>query len=148
MIVPDSNLLLYAYDSTSPFHDRARRWWEACLAGSEIVGLVHPVVFAFVRIGTDRRAFEHPLTLSQAATHVAEWLARSVVRELDSGHNHVERVLDLLDKSKSAGGGLVTDAQIAAIALAHQATVHTADRDFMRFGGLNCFFPLDERNRI
>jgi len=41
-----------------------------------------------------------------------------------------------------AGGNLVTDAQIAAIALAHQGEVHTADHDFRRFSGLTCRFPL------
>ena len=31
MIVPDINLLLYAYDSDSPFHGKATAWWQACL---------------------------------------------------------------------------------------------------------------------
>jgi hypothetical protein len=33
MIVPDANLLLYAYDKTSPFHTKAKHWWEQCLSG-------------------------------------------------------------------------------------------------------------------
>jgi predicted nucleic acid-binding protein len=40
---------------------------------------------------------------------------------------------------------LVTDAQIAAIAMARRAVVHTADRDFQRFPGLTCRYPLDGR---
>lgn len=28
MILPDANLLLYAYDEASPFHERAKTWWE------------------------------------------------------------------------------------------------------------------------
>ena len=39
-------------------------------------------------------------------------------------------------------GANLVDAQIAAIALHHRATVHTADQDFRRFPGLDCLFPL------
>ncbi|MFM8634077.1 MAG: TA system VapC family ribonuclease toxin [Planctomycetia bacterium] len=143
MIVPDANLLLYAYDSSSPFHDRARAWWETCLSGTELVGLVHPVIFAFVRIGMSPRAFERPLTLAQASQHVTAWLDRSVTRVLRPQLDHVTKTLELLREAGAAGPNLVTDAQVAAIAMAHTATVHTADRDFIRFRDLQCVFPLD-----
>ena len=29
------------------------------------------------------------------------------------------------------------------LAIAHRATVHTADRDFQRFAALNCRYPLE-----
>ena len=37
MIVPDTNLLVYAYDRTAPNHTRARKWWEDALSGDEPV---------------------------------------------------------------------------------------------------------------
>lgn len=143
MIVPDANLLLYAYDTASPFHAKARCWWESCLSGSEPVGLTHPVVFAFVRIGTSARAFSSPMSLDEASRHVTVWLERSVTHVLEPDGEHVRRVLNLLRNSGSAGGNLVTDAQIAALALAHRAIVHTADRDFLRFPEVSCHYPLD-----
>ena len=66
MIVPDVNLLLYAYDATSRFHGAAAAWWRACLSGSEPVGLPPVVVFAFLRVGTSARVFEHPMTPGEA----------------------------------------------------------------------------------
>ena len=143
MIVPDANLLLYAYDSTSPFHTPARDWWEACLSGTEPIGLTHPVIFAFVRIGTSSRAFTHPMTLSEASEHVQSWLERRITQVIQPDADHVARVLSLLMAAASAGGNLVTDAQIAALALAYRAVVHTADRDFLRFPDLICHYPLD-----
>ena len=143
MIVPDANLLLYAYDSTSPFHVPARDWWEACLSGTEPIGLTHPVIFAFVRIGTSSRAFTHPMTLSEASEHVQSWLERRITQVIQPDADHVDRVLSLLAAAASAGGNLVTDAQIAALALAYRAVVHTADRDFLRFPALTCHYPLD-----
>ena len=143
MIVPDANLLLYAYDLESPFHGKARQWWEACLSGGETVGLTHPVIFAFVRIGTHARAFVKPMALSEAAAIVKEWLSLSLVRVLLPDDEHVQRVLGLLAEAASAGGNAVTDAQIASLATAHRGVVHTADRDFLRFKSLRTHYPLD-----
>jgi hypothetical protein len=69
MIIPDINLLLYAYDSSSPFHAKAAAWWRACLSGTEAVGLAQVVVFGFVRVATNARVFEHPMTPAEAAGH-------------------------------------------------------------------------------
>ncbi len=144
MIVPDANLLLYAYNGSSPFHDRARQWWEKSLSGNEPVGLVHPVMFSFLRIATSTRAFPVPFTLAEASNHVSSWLDRKVTRILGESPTHFQQVALLLEDAASAGGNLVTDAQIAAIAIAHHGTVHTADRDFMRFKSLASYYPLDE----
>lgn len=143
MIVPDVNLLLYATDTASAAHQPARHWWETCLSGIEPVGLTHPVLFAYIRVGTSSKAFEHPLSLGEATERITSWLNRSVARIVHTDAGHVERVLRLLVAAGSAGGNLVTDAQIAAIAIAHHATVHTADRDFLRFPELRTHFPLD-----
>jgi predicted nucleic acid-binding protein len=75
--------------------------------------------------------------------HVSSWLTRRVARILQPDADHVQQVLELLGEAQSAGGNLMTDAQIAAIAIAHGATVHTSDRDFMRFRRLNAHYPLD-----
>ena len=68
--------------------------------------------------------------------------ARPCRRDAEPGPGPVQRVLELLAAVSSAGGNLVTDAQVAATAIAYRAVVHTADRDFMRFPGLTCHYPL------
>ena len=143
MIVPDANLLLYATDSTSPFHEAARGWWTGCLNGVVPVGLCHLVVFAFIRIATNRRAFERPLSLARATEVVRSWTDRRITRMLYPGPQHVTNVMRLLVSANSGGGNLVTDAQIAELAIAHRAELHTADQDFRRFPGLKFRFPLD-----
>ena len=57
MIVPDANLLLYACDSSSPFHRIAAEWWAERLNGSETIGMPSAVVLAFVRVSTNGSAF-------------------------------------------------------------------------------------------
>ena len=144
MIVPDINLLLYAYDRDSPFHDRARQWWEECLSGEESVGFTHPTIFGFIRIATSARVFPKPLTLAQAAAHIDTWLERRVSQVLEPQPDHHRQVIELLERAGGAGGNLVSDAQIGALAKAYRAVVHTSDRDFLRFPDVRCHFPLDD----
>jgi toxin-antitoxin system PIN domain toxin len=147
VIVPDSNLILYAYNTASQEYEPAKRWWEDLLSGAEPVGLVHPVIFSFLRVSTNPHAFSRPLSLARSAALLQSWLDRRIVRLLGEGRNHTSEVIALLSAVGSSGGNLVVDAQIAAIAIAHRATVHTADRDFQRFPGLDCRFPLSESSR-
>ncbi len=144
MIIPDLNLLLYAYDVGSPFHAKSKAWWEHCLSGEEPVGIPTLVAFGFVRLGTHARVFRQPMTPGEAARHVRSWLAQPVARILEPGDGHLERVLALLETLETAGN-LVTDAQLAALAMEHTAVLHTADADFLRFPGLKWLNPLTGR---
>jgi toxin-antitoxin system PIN domain toxin len=141
MIIPDINLLLYAYDADSPFHANAVAWWQGCLSATEPVGLLPVVLFGFMRIGTNVRAFHHPMTPSEAAGHVRSWLEQPPVELLEPGSGHVQSVLKLMEGLGTAGN-LVTDAQIAAAALHHDAVLHTTDTDFIRFANLRWLNPL------
>jgi len=142
MIIPDANLLIYAYDRNAPDHPAALAWWQGCLSGSELVFLCHPVMFAFLRIITSSRIMASPLAVRDAVNIVESWLGqRSVSVVIPDAHHH-QTVLWLL-KAVGTAGNLTTDAQIAAIALAHGGTVHTNDADFKRFPGLLWNNPLN-----
>jgi predicted nucleic acid-binding protein len=39
VIIPDLNILLYAYNTDAPHHAQARRWWEDTLSGTETIGV-------------------------------------------------------------------------------------------------------------
>lgn len=133
MIIPDANLLIYAYDAASPFHTTAKAWLEALLNGDEEVGFCPVVIFAFVRIATNKRAFENPMSIEEASGHVRSWLDKEATRLLDMDEASCIVALQLLEKA-ATGANLTTDAQIAAIAAAKKATIHSADSDFSRFG--------------
>ena len=78
MILVDATLLLYGEDSLSARHDAAREWWDARLSGQELVCLFWPVIQAFIRIGTNSRLHQRPLTLSEACERVRSWVDPSV----------------------------------------------------------------------
>ncbi|WP_168207556.1 TA system VapC family ribonuclease toxin [Microlunatus elymi] len=144
MIIPDANLLLYAYDLESPFHESSKQWWENTLSGTDRVGLTHPVIFAFLRIATSSRVYRDPMSVADAASSIRSWTSRNVTEILRPGPEHHETVVELLIGAGSSGANLVTDAQIAALALEHGGVVHTADTDFGRFPKLRTAYPLKQ----
>jgi toxin-antitoxin system PIN domain toxin len=141
VIVPDANLLLYAYDSDSPFHRPAAEWWGGLLSGTEPVGLCTAVLFSFLRLATHPKVFERPMTVAEATSRIRSWLEQPNCRVLYPGPSHFETVCTLLEAA-GTGGNLVTDAQIAALALENDAAVHSADTDFARFPDLRWKNPL------
>lgn len=142
MILVDANLLLYAYDPSFPRHVAARNWFETAMSRSEPVGFAWVTLLAFVRIGTNPRALEHPLSLAEAAAIVSDWLDRPSATLLNPGERHWQILRDVMIKGQ-VRGPLVTDAHLAALAIEHGATLATTDRDFARFPGLKFFNPIE-----
>lgn len=141
MIVPDVNLLLYAVVDGFEHHDAARDWWVSTLSGPETVGMAPVVVHGFLRLVTSGRVLAAPMPVQQAVSLVEGWLERPPVRVLASDGEHVRETMRLLT-AVGAAGNLTTDAQIAAHALRHSATVASNDTDFARFTGLLVDNPL------
>jgi len=139
VIVPDTNLLVYATDQASRFHERARVWLEEVLSGTESIGFAWNVLLGFLRIST--RAVRRPLTAEQALGLVGLWLAQPNVVILKPGPRHFELLSGLL-LSVGTAGNLTSDAHLAAIALEHSAEVYSNDTDFGRFPGLRWHNPL------
>jgi toxin-antitoxin system PIN domain toxin len=141
MIVPDVTLLVHAYNSESPAHAAARRWWEDLLNGTHPVGLAWVAILGFVRIATHRQVLTRPLTVGAACARVRSWLARPYVSVLHPGDRHSEILFNLLEALGPAGN-LTTDAHLAALAIEHQAELHSTDADFGRFAGLRWVNPV------
>jgi toxin-antitoxin system PIN domain toxin len=141
LILIDANLLLYAYHSGSPRHRKSREWLEDVLSGSETVRFAWLTLWAFLRIATHPRVFDHPLTLSETRAAISSWLEQPNVGIADPGERHWEIVQRLADGGQAIGP-LVMDAVLAAIAIEHGATLCTTDRDFSRFPELKWTNPI------
>jgi toxin-antitoxin system PIN domain toxin len=147
MILVDANLLLYAYDPAAVQHDASRVWLEATLSGSSLVRFSWLTVWAFLRIATNPRVFERPLSMAEAEHHVSSWLAQPSAGILEPGERHWE-ILQQLAREGQASGPLIMDAALAAIAIEHGATLCTTDRDFARFPGLTWTNPIASRQPL
>ncbi len=141
MILPDVNLLVYAIDETSSFHKQSRAWWDELLSSTEPVGLCYPAILGFIRLTTNRRIFESPLSIGTAVDHVENWLGQpNTILLLPTG-SHWPLLAKLL-KSTGAGANLTTAAHLAAFAIEHGCTLCSNDSDFERFEGLRWENPL------
>jgi toxin-antitoxin system PIN domain toxin len=141
MILIDANLLLYAYHPRAEQHEASRRWLEAALAGPGLVRFAWLTLWAFLRLSTNPRVFERPLSGAEARAVVSSWLAQPVAGIVEPGERHWEILCDLMGRGQ-ASGPLVTDAVLAALAVEHGATLHTTDRGFSRFPGLRWTNPI------
>ena len=141
MIIPDVNILVYAYDSTSRWHERAREWWQQSLVGSESVGIPAVVIMAFIRLMTHTSLCGNPMALSRARAIVSSWVAVDGVRVLAPTWETLSLMMELLEET-GVGGSLSTDALIAAHALEQRASVLSNDVDFKRFPGVKLHNPL------
>jgi toxin-antitoxin system PIN domain toxin len=141
MILPDINLLVYAYNRNAPHHAEARAWWEGLLNELVPVGIPWAVVCGFVRLMTHPAVLVNPLDPGRTLLHVRSWFERPLVEVLEPGPRHLE-ILERLLGSLGVAANLTTDAHLAAIAIEHQCEIHSNDADFSRFPGLRWRNPL------
>lgn len=142
MIVPDLDLLIYAYNERSEFHQGARDWWEGLVNGVETVGMPWQVSNGFVRQMANPRVLAEPWMPATATGEVRCWLGNDHIVPLGPGPRYLE-ILERILTTAGATTRLVPDATIAALALENGAEVHTHnDRDFQRFPGLMWRNPI------
>lgn len=141
MILVDANLLLYAEDSLSEHHEAARDWWDGLLSGSDPVALCWPVLAAFVRIGTNTRLHQRPLTITEAIHRVQSWLNQPCVRIVTPTEHHWALFQRML-RGGNATANIVSDAHLAALAVEHNCVLASTDRSFAAFHGLKWRNPI------
>ena len=141
MILVDANILLYAEDSLQSRHQQALAWWDGQLSGTGVVCLCWTVLSAFIRIGTNPRVFEHPLSLEQALARVQSWLDQPCTRVVRPTERHWTVFKQVLTDGQAVAN-LVTDAHLAALAIEHGCELASTDSDFSRFPKLKWKNPL------
>lgn len=141
MILPDLNLLLYAYNPHVSQHQKAAEWWNGAMNGEELIGLPNEICLGFVRIATNTRLGTAAVSLDRAKGVVKGWLQLPQARVLLPAPNHFDQVMDLMTRSMGSGA-LVSDAALAAYAIQNRATLYSNDADFSRFAGLSWENPL------
>ena len=141
-LIPDINVLLYAIDNQSPQHAKCRQWLVSAFESETPVGWSWQVLLGFVRLSTKASLFKNPLSVENALDVVDDWLSRpaSVVIYPTERHSQILRRLLL---AVGVAGNLTTDAHLAALALSHEATLVSCDRDFGRFESLRWLNPLE-----
>jgi len=141
MIVIDVNLLIYAYDTTTPSHAEAKAWIEEVFSSSDAIGLPWQNIAAFIHVLTYPGLHGERFSRDQVLFIVDQWLAMPHMRALAPGERHWSLFREMLIKG-DARGKLTSDAALAALTIEYGGVLHTTDRDFARFPGLRWKNPL------
>lgn len=140
----DVNVLVYAADTLSPFHERARDTLISMLEGNERVHLFWPTLAAFVRITTSRAILREPLSVDGALEAVELLVADprvSVSGEPDGFWTAFKHVVGEV----GARGNLVSDAHLVALMrTVGVRDIVTRDRDFRKFDWVRVIDPFHE----
>jgi hypothetical protein len=140
MILPDVNVLIYAFREDLRQHALCRRWIAAVVSSDARFGLSPLVLGAVVRITTNPRAFRTPSAIEEAFGFCEDLLGQPHCQVVEPGDRHWA-IFRRLCIEADIRGPRVTDAWFAALAIEWGCEWVTLDRDYARFPGLRWQLP-------
>jgi hypothetical protein len=141
VILVDANLLIYAFDSVSPYNSTARAWLDGQLSGSSAVGIPWEAFAAFLRVVTNPRIYPGVISIAAALEQVQAWLQCDAVWIPLPSERHATLLGEML-RVPGLRANDVPDAHLAALAISHGLILCSADAGFARFPGLRWTNPL------
>jgi toxin-antitoxin system PIN domain toxin len=140
MILPDVNVLIYAFRPDASHHRICRPWLEGVIAGDARFAISRLVLGAVVRITTNPGSYPIPSKIEEAFRFGEYLLAQPHCQVVEPGERHWE-IFKRLCVEAGIRGPRVTDAWFAALAMEWGCEWVTLDRDFARFPGLRWSVP-------
>jgi len=137
----DANILVYASDSSATHHDRAEALVRRLAMGPEIVYLFWPVLLGYLRIVTHPGILANPLAPAFAMRNVEALIDRPHVRV----PGEIEGFWTVFRQAagEQPRGNQVPDAHLVALMRQHGVRlIHTHDRDFRRYDGIEVSDPF------
>ena len=146
VIAVDTNLLVYAHRRESRLHEAACGVLRELAEGDRIWAIPWPCCYEFLSVVTNHRIWREAATPPQRAWQQLEvWIASPSNRLIGETDDFFEILGGLVQRPR-VRAGIVHDARIAAICLAHGIEfLLTRDRDFSLFPELNRWDPFNER---
>jgi toxin-antitoxin system PIN domain toxin len=140
VILPDVNVLIYAFRQDVPQHAICRAWLNGVIMGDARFGVSPLVLSAVVRITTNPRSYRMPSTLEDAFGFCEDILGQPHCQIVEPRERHWD-IFKRLCLETDTGGTRVSDAWLAALAIEWGCEWITLDRDFARFPGLRWQVP-------
>jgi hypothetical protein len=140
MILPDVNVLIYAFRQDVPQHSICRPWLNSLIEGETRFGVSPLALSALVRITTNLRAYRQPSTIEEAFAFCDNLLGQPHCQVVEPGERHWD-IFKRLCVDTDTRGPRVTGAWYAALSLEWGCEWITLDRDYARFPGLKWRAP-------
>jgi len=140
MILPDVNVLIYAFRKDTQQHRVCKAWLDAVVGGEALFGISPLALGAVVRITTNPRIFREPSDSDEALAFCDALLSQPHCESVVPGERHWAIFAQLV-RQTGTRGPRVSDAWFAALAIEHGCTWITYDRDYARFPELDWHLP-------
>jgi hypothetical protein len=136
VILPDVNVLVYAFRQDTADHELCRNWLDGVVNGDARYGMAPQVLSGVIRITTHPKVFAVPSGPEEVLRFCDVLLAQSHCAVIQPGERHWE-IFRRLCTEAHARGNLVPNAWFAALAIESGCEWVTLDRDDARFPGLH-----------
>jgi toxin-antitoxin system PIN domain toxin len=141
LILPDVNVLIYAFRVDSKDHARYKAWLEDIINGPSAYGMSPQVLVSVVRVCSHPRIFAQPSEVEELFEYCRFLISQPNATPVVPGGRHWA-IFEKLCLGAKATGNLVQDAWNAALAIETGCEWITTDRDYARFNGLNWRSPF------
>jgi uncharacterized protein len=143
MMLVDTNVMVYAHRRDAERHPEFRDWMRAMINGPEPYAVADFAVLGMVRVVTDRRFYREVASTITAALAFADEIRNQPHAHVISPGPKFWSIFSNLCRQTDAGGKLIPDAYLAALAIEHGCEFVTTDKDLRRFPGLRWRHPLN-----
>ena len=141
----DTNILLYAADTDSEFHDPCRDFLEALRSDRMPSYLSWSICYEFLRVSTHPRVFRSPWDSSLAWSFIGSLLAAPGFGLLTETHRHQAVLEQTLTEIAGLRGNILHDVHTAVLMRENGINqICTRDTDFARFPFLTIIDPVSQ----
>jgi len=146
VIAIETNILVYAHRREPEFHPQAAQLLAHLAEGHQPWAIPWPCIFEFFSVATNPRIWNAAAsTPDQATNQIEAWLSSPSVRTLSEPRGFFS-ILEATLRNGRMRGGIVHDARVAALCLAHGVEeLLTRDRDFRLIPQLKTRDPFAAR---
>jgi len=139
----DTNILVYAADEDSDFHDRCHALLEQWRRQPSAWYISWDVLYEFLRVATHPRVFRAPWSTGEAWRFVESILASPSLGVLVPTERHADVAAAVIREIPHISGNIIHDARIAILMREHGIKrIYTRDTDFHRFPFLEPVDPM------
>jgi predicted nucleic acid-binding protein len=147
-VAVDTNILIYAWDKESPWHQQAEELMDRLELGTSEWAIPDSCLYEYYQAVTNSKKQANPATPKEALERIEFWLALPHVAILcefaDEEHDHWSCLTEILEYTQIKGLD-VFDAHVAALCPTHRVSEFwTNDKGYHRFKGLKVRNPLVE----
>ena len=139
----DTNVLVYAADTTAAFHEQAKQLRDCGIRGELPLAVSPQVLLEFFAVVTSPRRVAQPRSPEEAREEIEKYVRAPAIRKIHPGGDILNRVLTLLQQYPQVARQEVFDLFLVGTMLANSVTrIYTYNREhFTHFEDITVLVP-------